>query len=62
MGGDVSKVTNVNHMFSNVATTGTFYYNNAYDYSNIIAQLPSGWNDVPCTLVNGELIPTQQVE
>ena len=62
MGGDVSNVTNVGIMFNGVASTGTFYYNSAYDYSNIIAELPSGWNAVPCTLVNGELIPIQQDE
>lgn len=57
MGGDVSNVTNVNNMFYYVSDTGTFYYNSAYDYSLIIAQLPSGWTSVPCTLVNGKLMP-----
>ena len=47
MGGDVSKVTNVSYMFRYIATTGTFYYNSNYDYSNIIAQLPSTWTAVP---------------
>lgn len=47
MGGDVSKVTNVGSMFNNISTTGTFYYNSQYDYSNIIAVLPSNWTAVP---------------
>ena len=41
MDGDVSNVTNVTGMFYNVTTEGTFYYNPAYDYSEIIAQLPA---------------------
>ena len=47
MGGDVSKVTNVGIMFNLINTTGTFYYNSQYDYSKIIAQLPSTWTAVP---------------
>jgi surface protein len=47
MGGDISKVTNVTSMFSNVFSTGTFYYNPQYDYSKIIAVLPSTWTAVP---------------
>ena len=47
MGGDVSKVTDVANMFSYIKTTGTFYYNSQYDYSKIIAQLPSTWTAVP---------------
>ena len=57
MGGDVSKVANVNGMFNGVASIGTFYYNLAYDYSLIIPQLPSGWRAVPCKLVDGVLVP-----
>jgi hypothetical protein len=57
MGGDVSNVTNVENMFGGyIASSGTFYYNSSYDYSKIIAKLPSGWTSVPCTLVNGNLI------
>ena len=44
---DVSLVTNVYSMFSNITTTGTFYYNGNYDYSKIIAVLPSTWTAVP---------------
>ena len=47
MGGDVSKVSYVNYMFEYITTTGTFYYNPQYDYSKIIAQLPSTWTAVP---------------
>ena len=47
MGGDVSKVTNVASMFGSISTTGTFYYNPQYDYSKIIAVLPSTWTAVP---------------
>ena len=39
----VSAVTNVSNMFSNITTTGIFYYNGKYDYSKIIARLPSTW-------------------
>jgi surface protein len=59
MGGDVSKVTNVSGMFYDINTTGTFYYNSAYDYSKIIEQLPSKWTVVPCTMVDGVLIPNE---
>ena len=47
MGGDVSNVTKVSDMFMYVYTTGTFYYNPQYDYSKIIAVLPSTWTAVP---------------
>jgi hypothetical protein len=47
MGGDVSKVTNALDMFNGIKTTGTFYYNSQYDYSKIIAELPSTWTAVP---------------
>lgn len=47
MGGDVSKVTDVDYMFQYVITTGAFYYNPKYDYSKIIAQLPSKWVAIP---------------
>jgi hypothetical protein len=41
MKGPVSSTVNVNYMFSQVTTEGTFYYNPAYDYSNIISKLPA---------------------
>ena len=47
MYGDVSKVTNVLGMFNLIAANGTFYYNPQYDYSKIIAVLPSSWAAVP---------------
>ena len=59
MGGDVSNVTDVSSMFSGVASSGTFYYNSAYDYSNIIAKLPTGWTSIPCILENGVLVPVE---
>lgn len=48
MDGDVSNVENVTGMFE-VTSEGTFYYNPAYDYSKIIAQLPETWTAVPLT-------------
>ena len=57
MGGDVSNVTNVENMFLFNYSNGTFYYNSAYDYSLILAQLPSRWTTVPCIMINGELVP-----
>ena len=59
MGGDVSKVTNVSSMFNGITTNGTFYYNSAYDYSLILGVLPSTWTAVPCTMVNGVLVPNE---
>lgn len=35
------------NMFLNITTNGTFYYNPDYDYSKIIAVLPSTWTAVP---------------
>lgn len=39
MTGDVSNITEVSN-FVSLSTSGTFYYNPAYDYSKIIAELP----------------------
>lgn len=33
-------------MFANIRTNGTLYYNGSYDYSKIIAVLPSTWKAV----------------
>ena len=41
MTSDISKLENVNSMFLGVNYNGTFYYNPQYDYSKIIAVLPS---------------------
>ena len=59
MGGNPSYLTEgyAYGMFNEIYTTGKFYYNKAYNYSAILAHLPSTWTAVPCTLVNGELIP-----
>lgn len=59
MGGNPSKVMDVYEMFDGVTTNGTFYYNPMYDYSKIIAKLPSTWTAVPCTLVDGVLVPNE---
>ena len=53
MGGNPAKITSssyVEYMFNNITTNGIFYYNAEYDYSKIIAKLPSTWKAVP--LVN----------
>ena len=57
MGGNPCSLTNANGMFDVINTNGKFYYNSAYDYSLILAELPSTWEAVPCTLVDGVLIP-----
>ena len=57
MGGNPSSLEYCNSIFSYTKTNGTFYYNSLYDYSLIIEQLPSTWTAVPCTLVNGVLVP-----
>lgn len=44
---DVSSIVNADNMFDGITTTGVFEYNSAYDYSLIIAQLPSTWTAVP---------------
>jgi hypothetical protein len=46
MKNNVSAVTHVTNMFNEITTTGTFYYNGDYDYSKIIAVLPSTWTAV----------------
>lgn len=43
---DVSKVERVDDMFAHITTTGVFTYNARYDYSHIIAVLPSTWKAV----------------
>lgn len=37
----------LNNIFDGITTEGTFYYNPQYDYSKIIAKLPSTWTAVP---------------
>ena len=46
MMGNINNLQNAENIFSNIATTGTFYYNSAYDYSEIISALPSTWTAV----------------
>jgi surface protein len=57
MGGNVSNVSLLNGIFDNISLEGTFYYNSAYDYSVILAELPSTWTAIPCTLLDGVLVP-----
>jgi hypothetical protein len=38
--------TDVSYMFENITTNGKFYYNSNYDYSKIIAQLPTTWTAI----------------
>lgn len=45
-------LTKIISMFNNVAAGGTFYYNEKYDYSIIIDQLPSTWTVVPIAMDN----------
>ena len=47
--GDISNVNDVSEMFNNITIEGTLYYNPAYDYSKIIAELPATWTAVPLT-------------
>jgi surface protein len=49
MTSEISKDLDATQMFSRVKPNGTFYYNPNYDYSKIIAQLPSTWTAVPLT-------------
>ena len=46
MMGDIKMSLIHNEMLSNITTTGTFYYNSAYDYSKITNVLPSTWTTV----------------
>lgn len=57
MGGPVNKDMLVENMFAGITTNGNFYYNSAYDYSKILAELPSTWTAVPCTMVDNVLVP-----
>lgn len=43
--------------FFPIDTIGTFYYNEAYDYSHILEKMPETWSAIPCTLVGDEMIP-----
>ena len=63
MGGNPKNLMNVTKMFYgagsyNYSSKDKFYYNSAYDYSIIIDELDlTYWEAIPCTLVNGVLIP-----
>ena len=59
MGGNPSNLTNVSLMFYNAPRNGSFYYNSAYDYSKILSVLPSSYTAIPCTLVDGVLVPNE---
>lgn len=45
--GDMSGISDTTYAFYNISPSGTFRYNNAYDYSKIISILPSSWIKVP---------------
>jgi hypothetical protein len=47
MTGDTSNIIVYDNMFTGINPNGTFYYNPDYDYSKIIAVLPSTWTAVP---------------
>lgn len=49
MGGMPNANLSCPSMFISVHTNGEFWYNKDYDYSKIIAVLPSTWTAVPCT-------------
>ena len=56
MGGNPPVNVNISNIFNNMYnTTGTFYYNNDYDYTDIIDRLPSSWKVQPL-IENGECI------
>lgn len=57
IGKELPKNLMCNSMFSNVETNGKLYYNSEYDYSQIINEIPSTWEAIPCTLINNILIP-----
>lgn len=41
--GDPSKITNYSNMFSGIGSGGTISYDSQYDYSKILALVPSSW-------------------
>ena len=49
MMGATNPNASVSDMFAGVVSDGVFYYNPRYDYSHIIAQLPSSWTAIPVT-------------
>lgn len=55
MNGSVAKVTNVNNMFNGITTDGVFEYACPYDYSKIIAKLPSTWT-TKCLEITSSII------
>lgn len=48
--GGIDNLESLTFAFYNVNTNGTFYYDDRYDYSKIIAELPSTWTAVPITV------------
>ena len=47
MDSSLDSLTTVNYIFPSAYSVGTFYYNSNYDYSKILAKLPSTWTAVP---------------
>ncbi|MBE6283700.1 MAG: BspA family leucine-rich repeat surface protein [Mediterranea massiliensis] len=50
MMGNTSNLRYATGFFPYTTNTGTFYYNEAYDYSKIIAELPNAWTAIPCAV------------
>ena len=44
MNSSINSLTNCEHMFANIYTSGIFKYNSGFDYSKIIAVLPDTWS------------------
>ena len=50
MMGNTSNLRYATGFFPYTTNTGTFYYNEAYDYSKIIAELLNAWTAIPCAV------------
>ena len=50
MMGNTSNLRYATGFFPYTTNTGTFYYNEAYDYSKIIAELPNAWTAIHCAV------------
>ena len=50
MMGNTSNLRYATGIFPYSTNDGTFYYNDAYDYSKIIAELPNAWTAIPCAV------------
>ncbi len=50
MMGNTSNLRYATGIFPYSTNDGTLYYNDAYDYSKIIAELPNAWTAIPCAV------------